>query len=91
MGVAGGAYGTLAANVIIAPIFMVMLFWKNPSHIYLRAKDIVYDSALIGKIFRLSWPVGVSQAFTSLGFLILNSVVYRMATRPLTLFRSVIK
>lgn len=87
LGVAGAAYGTLAANVIIAPIFMVMLFWKNPSHIYLRAKDIVYDSALIGKIFRLSWPVGVSQAFTSLGFLILNSVVLSYGNATVNAFQ----
>lgn len=87
LGVAGAAWGTLIGNVIIVPAFMFMLFKKNKNHVYLRPRDIVYDGPMVGKIFRLSWPVGVSQAFTSLGFLVLNAMILSYGNATVNAFQ----
>ncbi|MDD4077577.1 MAG: MATE family efflux transporter [Bacilli bacterium] len=87
MGVKGAAIGTLLANVVIVPIFMVLLFHKNKNYIYLRRQDLVYDGVLINKIFKLSWPVAISQAFTSLGFLILNSIILSYGNSTVNAFQ----
>jgi putative MATE family efflux protein len=74
--IAGAAYGTLLGNVIIMPIFIFLMFKKSERHIYITLKDIKFDSSLIRRLFKLAWPAAVSQAFTSTGFLILNSIIF---------------
>lgn len=75
MGVRGAALGTLLANIIIVPVFMFMLFKGDKTNINVRSANLKYDGLLAGRILRLSLPAAVSQAFTSLGFLILNSII----------------
>ncbi len=72
----GAAYGTLLGNAILMPIFLFIMFRKSERHIYITLKDIRFDRDLISRLFKLSWPAAVSQAFTSTGFLILNSVIF---------------
>lgn len=73
--VRGAAFGTLLGNAILMPVFLYMMFRKNERHIYITLKHIRFDRELITRLFKLSWPAGVSQAFTSTGFLILNSII----------------
>ena len=75
MGLRGAALGTILGNIIIMPIFMLMLFSKSDRHIHITKADIKIDPAEIRRIFNLSWPVSVAQSFTSLGFIILNSMI----------------
>lgn len=74
--VAGAALGTLAGNLIIMPIFLFLMFRGGNRHISIKLNDIKMDFALIGRLFNLAWPAAISQAITSIGFLILNSVIY---------------
>ena len=87
MGVRGAAIGTLLANVIIVPIFMVMLFVRNRNYLYINIKDLSIDGLLLKKVFKLSLPVAISQAFTSLGFLILNGIIYTYGEATVSAFQ----
>lgn len=73
--VAGAAYGTLLGNVIIMPIFLIMMFRGGTRHLSITFKDIHFDLPLIRRLFNLAWPAAISQAFTSIGFLVLNAVI----------------
>ncbi|NLD27050.1 MAG: MATE family efflux transporter [Acholeplasmataceae bacterium] len=82
MEVTGAAYGTLLGNVIIMPIFIIMMFKGGTRHITITLADIRLDFPLIRRLFNLAWPAAISQAFTSIGFLVLNAVIisYGLAT-----------
>lgn len=75
MGIAGAAWGTVAGNAIIMPIFIVLMFKGSKRHVTITMKDLNIDMAEIKRIFNLSWPVSVSQALTSFGFIILNTMI----------------
>lgn len=75
MGIAGAAWGTVLGNVIIVPIFIFLMFKGSKRHVTITMKDVKIDLIEIKRIFNLSWPVSFSQALTSLGFIILNSLI----------------
>lgn len=86
MGIAGAAIGTVLGNVVIMPIFLVMMFQKNNRHVNISVSDVKADSDEIYRIFSLSWPVSISQALTSFGFLILNSFILSYGNATVSAF-----
>jgi len=74
LGVAGAAYATLIANAIIMPVALSLLFLDKKSEIVLTKQSMKPDGGLMWIIFNLGWPSAVSQALTSLGFLIINAI-----------------
>lgn len=75
MDISGAALGTVIANMlIIAPCILMLLFDKK-SVITLSIKDLKPDFKNILKIFKLGLPAALSQAFTSLAFLLINSLM----------------
>jgi putative MATE family efflux protein len=87
MGVKGAALGTTLANVVIVPIFLYMMFHKNEKNIYVTAKDIVPDMHELYGIFKISWPIAISQSITSLGFLLLNGIIYSYGQNTVNAFQ----
>lgn len=87
MGVKGAALGTTLANVVIVPIFLVMMFHKNEKNIYVTSKDIVIDTHELYGIFKLSWPIAISQSISSLGFLLLNGIIYSYGQNTVNAFQ----
>lgn len=75
MGIKGAAWGTVLGNVVVVPIFMLMMFKGGKRHVSITLKDTKVDYAEVKRIFKLSWPVAFSQALTSLGFIILNAMI----------------
>lgn len=75
MGIAGAAWGTVLGNVIVVPIFLVLMFKGGERHVTISIKDLKPESDEIRRLFRLAWPVAFSQALTSFGFIILNSMI----------------
>ena len=75
MGIRGAAIGTLLAHIIIVPIFMILMFKPNSERISINFTHLRTDFDEIKKLFQLGWPAAFSQAFTSLGFIIINALI----------------
>lgn len=75
MDIRGAALGTVIANMIIIPICIVMMVKKKNNVFSLELKDLKPDFKYIKKVFALGMPAAISQAFTSLGFLLINTLV----------------
>ncbi|MBQ8292779.1 MAG: MATE family efflux transporter [Bacilli bacterium] len=73
MDLKGAAYATVIANMILVPLIIVHMRLNKDMRI--TKESLKFDFNKIKQIFRLAWPSAVSQAFTSLGFLIINSVI----------------
>ena len=86
MGVFGAALGTTIANVILMPFFIVMMFHGKGENITITMADVTSDSAEIKKIFQLAWPVSISQALTSLGFLLVNAFIFSYGQNTVNAF-----
>ena len=75
MDITGAALGTVIANMLIIPPCLIMLLCDKKSAIQLRFKDLIPDFKNIFRIFKLGLPAALSQAFTSLAFLLINSLM----------------
>ena len=73
MDLKGAAYATVIANMILVPICIIHMC--KSKELKLTKESLIPDKRQIMQIFRLAWPSAISQAFTSLGFAILNSVI----------------
>ncbi len=73
MDLRGAAYATVISNMILIPI--VIIHMCKSKDMKLTFESLKLDFEKITQIFKLGWPSAVSQAFTSLGFAIINSVI----------------
>lgn len=71
----GAAYATVIANMIIIPICLFLMFKTEHLDMRLHGVDLKWNKHYAKKIFRLGMPAALAQAFTSLGFLIINTFV----------------
>lgn len=72
---AGAAYATVIGNMIIIPVCFIMMTKTKNEEMKLKFSDMKPNMKVIGKLFKLGLPAAMSQAFTSLGFLIINSII----------------
>lgn len=75
LGLRGAAIGTIIGNIMIMPAYLFMLFKDKKADISISIKDIKFNQREANQILRLGLPSAASQAFTSLGFLIVNALV----------------
>lgn len=75
MDISGAALGTILANMLIIAPCIIMLLFDKKSAIVLSFRDLIPDFKFIFKIFKLGLPAALSQAFTSLAFLLINSLM----------------
>ncbi len=73
MNIIGAAIATVVANMALVPICIIHL--SRSKTLKLNYQSMKFDTHVIGKVFRLGWPAAVSQAFTSLGFLLINATI----------------
>lgn len=73
MDLSGAAYATVISNMILVPIVLVHM--RKSKEMKLTFKSLKINTSKIIQIFKLAWPSAISQAFTSLGFAIINSVI----------------
>jgi putative MATE family efflux protein len=74
MGVSGAAYATLIANVVIMPVGLLQLF-KSKTGITITKKYLILDKDISYKIIRVAIPASFGQAFTAIGFGLMNGVL----------------
>lgn len=86
MGVFGAALGTLIAHTVLMPIFILIMFHGKSDGVTITMSDVTNDSAEIKKIFQLAWPVSISQALTSLGFLLVNVFILSYGDNTINAF-----
>lgn len=75
MDIRGAALATVISNVIIIPFCIVLMIRKENNILNLSFKDFEIEFKYIKKLFILGIPAAISHAFTSLGFLLINSLV----------------
>lgn len=75
MDISGAALGTVIANMIIIVPCIILLFFDKKSILRLRFSDFKFDFHYMKKLARLGIPAALSQAFTSLAFLLINSLI----------------
>ena len=61
--------------MIIIPVCFIMMTKTKNEEMKLKFSDMKPNMKVIGKLFKLGLPAAMSQAFTSLGFLIINSII----------------
>jgi len=71
----GAAWGTVIGNMIIIPFCIGFLRRDDRHHMNLDWDSFKLDSKVLGRIFSLGWPAAISQSFTALGFVIVNSMI----------------
>lgn len=76
MGVAGAAYATLIANAAPLPFIVYDLF-HSKNHIRISVKDMLIDKETLSEMKRFALPASLGQAVSSLGFIIIQSIILR--------------
>lgn len=74
LGVAGAAYATLIANIVIMPMGLIQLF-RAKTGITIAKEYLRLDPAISRQIIRTAVPASLGQAFTAIGFAINNGVI----------------
>lgn len=76
LGIAGAAYATLIAQAAPMPFILYDLF-KSKHHITISIKDMMIDKFTLTEMSRFAIPASVGQAVSSLGFVIIQSIILR--------------
>lgn len=71
----GAAWGTVIGNMVIIPFCIRFLRKDDRHHMNLTWDSFKLDVKVLGRIFALGWPAAISQSFTALGFVIVNSMI----------------
>ena len=85
MGVAGAAYATLAANVLIVPFFARQLF-VNKTGITISFDDIKMRANQMKELIKTAIPASLGQAVTAIGFILINTIIYTFGDQVLAAF-----
>jgi len=75
-GIVGAAVSTLIANFLMTPI-MLYVFMKPRNGVKIIFKRNMFDQKLLWHLMKIAVPASVGQALQALGFVLLNSVIYK--------------
>lgn len=84
-GVPGAAYATLIANVIIMPLGLLQLF-KARTGITISRRYMTFDGEITRKIIKTAIPASFGQAFTAIGFGIMNGIIVSYGLQTIAAF-----
>ena len=73
MGVYGAALATMLGQTAVAPAALYLLFSRRGEG--MRCSDVYFDVRDMGQLCRIAAPSAGSQAMTSLGFLVVQSLI----------------
>lgn len=85
-GIRGAAIGTVIGVFSVMPIYMFMMFKDKKAEVVIEPKDLHFKLSEAKKIITLGIPSALSQAFQSLGFLIINSMILSYGTATVSGF-----
>ncbi|MCM1259522.1 MAG: MATE family efflux transporter [Prevotella sp.] len=75
MQINGAALATVIGNIFIMPFCILLMIRRKHNPIPFRIKDLKLNFTHMRQLFRVGLPAALSQAFTSLGFLLINSLI----------------
>ncbi|MDR4969440.1 MAG: MATE family efflux transporter, partial [Acholeplasmataceae bacterium] len=84
-GVAGAAYATLFANVVIMPLGLLQLF-RSKSGVTIAWKYLKLDAFVSSKIINTAVPAALGQAFTAIGFAVMNGIIVSYGVQTVAAF-----
>lgn len=84
-GVAGAAYATLIGNSVILPFGLRQLF-KAKSGVTIERSYLVLDEAITRKIIKIAVPASFGQAFTAVGFMVMNGMIVSYGIQTVAAF-----
>jgi len=76
MGISGAAYATLIAHAAPMPFIIYDLF-KSKHHIRISLSEMKIDKETLAEMSRFAVPASIGQAVSSLGFVIIQSIILR--------------
>ena len=85
LGVSGAAYATLIANVVIMPFGLVQLFTSH-SGITITKEYLKIDPVISRRIIKIAIPASFGQAFTAIGFGIMNGIIVSYGKQTVAAF-----
>lgn len=85
MGIFGAGLSTVIGQIAIVPIALYLMFSKR-QRLHLTRKDLYIKSKNLSKLVRIALPSAGSQAFSSLGFLILQAIILAYGERVAAAF-----
>ncbi len=74
MGIHGAGLSTLISQIVIVPFAIYDLFFSK-KHSRLTIKDLGFDIPIIKEISKYAMPSAAAQAFSSLGFAVIQSMI----------------
>lgn len=85
MGILGAGLSTVIGQMVIVPIALYLMFSKR-QQLHLTWKDLRINTSHLSKLIGIAMPSAGSQAFSSLGFLILQSIILAYGERVAAAF-----
>lgn len=76
MGIEGAAYATLIAQIIVIPFVIYDLLFSK-KHIRIHVSEMTIQKDTITEMSRFAVPASVGQAVSSLGFVVIQSIIIR--------------
>ncbi len=74
MGISGAAYATLIAQIVVVPLLIIDLF-TTKKYVKISLSEMALDKEVIKDMGRFAVPASVGQAVSSLGFVIIQSII----------------
>lgn len=74
MGISGAAYATLIAQIVVVPLLIIDLF-TTKKYVKISLSEMALDKVVIKDMGRFAVPASVGQAVSSLGFVIIQSII----------------
>lgn len=75
LGVAGAAYATIIANLLMFP-FLIHRFFFAKTGIRLQLKTLKPDLEVMKEIIKVAIPASIGQSLTAVGFGVMNGIIY---------------
>jgi putative MATE family efflux protein len=85
LGVAGAAYATLFANVVIMP-FGLMQLLRSKTGITIKREYMILDLEISRHIIKTAIPASLGQSITAIGFGVMNGVIYSFGVDTVAAF-----
>ncbi|WP_310604125.1 MATE family efflux transporter [Anaerosporobacter sp.] len=85
MGILGASLSTVIAQIAIVPISLYLMFSKR-QELHLTVRDLRFNSKNLSKLIGIALPSAGSEALSSLGFLILQSIILAYGERVAAAF-----
>ena len=75
MGIAGAAWATITAQLVVTVMYTIFFFVKKDSLVQFKFKDFKFSWEIIGQTFKIGVPASLSFVIMSFGQMVYNRIV----------------